>query len=401
MQYYHKALSGATSNAGCPLILKKPGSWDKLTLLSDDDIMRVNMHRTVWMKSGFLFLLPLCLILTACHTPSAHYDPAKPPEPYMRVTRMTNGAVSLDIAVREFHSTKHRPTIYLVAASHLGQPEFYTQLQSRLDTSGLVLFEGVRAGEDRPDAAVRKMPKRDPGEYSLQADLAKSLGLQFQLDAIDYERPNFQNSDLTITQIAAILNPPPPPGARKGPPTAEQEDSGAAQFEELISAMDGSGFMGNVLQVALKFIGSSEKMRALVKLAFIETMGSLDGDMSNLEVPSPGLKELLQVLIQKRNHAVLTDLQAVLAEKHPPKSIAIFYGAAHMMDMETHLRDDLGYQPVATQWVQAFGVDPDKSGLSKADILMIKGIVDWQMKMLKPQAPKDKPAEPALAQPVK
>jgi hypothetical protein len=363
--------------------------------------MNSGMNRIRWWQLNLLLLLTLGL--SACRTPppASQYDPAKPPEPYMRVTRATNGAASLDIVVREFQSAdKHQPKIYLVAVSHLGDEAYYSQLQSLLESTDRVLFEGVRASEERAKPKPRdssapprpKMPKPEAGQYSLQADMAKSLGLKFQLEAIDYERPHFLNSDMTILQISEVLNPSqhqgPPPGtaAKSGRPARPtDEDTGSAQFENLLSAMDGSGFLGKVLQIGLRFIGSSEKMQALVKLTFIEVLGGLDGDLSNLEIPSPGLKELLSVLIQKRNAVVIEDVRAAMHEANPPKSIAIFYGAAHMPDMEMRLRKELNYRPAHDQWFPAFGVDPVKSGLSQADIQMIKGMVDIQMKMLKPQ----------------
>lgn len=364
------------------------------------DFLMSAMTKFQWVKFSLVLLFGISL--TACRsTQVGQYDPAKPPQPYMRITRATNGAASLDIAVREFQPTdKRSPKIYLVAVSHLGEEAYYSQLQNMLENTDRVLFEGVRASAERakpqprdPNSPPRpKMPKPQAGEYSLQSDMAKSLGLKFQLEAIDYERPHFLNSDMTIAQISEVLNPgqhigPPSdaPGNTSRPAPKADEDSGSAQFENLLSAMDGSGFLGKVLQIGLRFIGSSEKMQALVKLAFIEVLGGLDGDLSNLEIPAPGLKELLNVLIDKRNAVVIEDVRAAMHEANAPKSIAIFYGAAHMPNMEMKLRNDLGYRPVQDQWFQAFSVDPVKSGLSQADIQMIRGMVDIQMKMLKPQ----------------
>lgn len=343
--------------------------------------------------SKMLWLL-LLLPLTACQSPRVQKAPPAPPQPYMRVTHDNNGAASLDIVIREFHAPKKKmPVIYLVGVSHIGDEAYYQNVQNRLEAMDLVLFEGVRASEERAKARPhdpngpppRKMPKREAGEYSLQAELAKSLGLSFQLDAIDYERPHFLNSDMTITQIAEVLNPGKkivPPGS--GVPLKPEPDSGAEQFQNLMSAMDGSSFMGGVIQMGVKLIGSSTKLQTLVKLSFIEMLGSLEGDISRLEMPSPGLKELMQVLIEKRNQTVMNDLQAAIAEKNPPKSIAIFYGAAHMPDMETRLETEFGYRPVKDEWLQAFDVNPEKAGVTPAEVQLIKGVVDWQLKMLKP-----------------
>lgn len=349
-----------------------------------------------WQKMLWLLML---VPLTACQSPRVQ-TPVTSPQPYMRVTREANGAASLDIVIREMRApSKKAPAIYLVGVSHIGEAAYYETVQERLETMGLVMFEGVRASEERakpkahdPNAPPpRKMPKRAGGEFSLQADLAKSLGLSFQLDAIDYERPHFLNSDMTIAQISEILNPPPPPGAKgKMVPANPDEDTGAAQFNNLMSAMDGSGFLGGVIQMGVKFIGANTKLQTLVKLSFIEVLGSLEGDISRLELPSPGLQELLHVLIEKRNRVVMDDLQATLAEKTPPKSIAIFYGAAHMPDMETRLQTEFGYRPVKDEWLNAFGVDPVKAGVTPAEIQLIKGVVDWQLQQLKQLKPAGK-----------
>lgn len=352
------------------------------------------MKKQTFTRLMSTFWLLLLLPLTACQTTRVETTPVTPPKPYMRVTREANGAASLDIVIRQLHSSKkHSPVIYLVGVSHIGDTAYYETIQKRLEASELVLFEGVRASEERAkprprDASVPpapKMPQRAAGEFSLQAELAKSLGLAFQLDAIDYERPHFLNSDMTITQIMEVLNPPPPPGAVSvAAPANPDADSGGAQFENLMAAMDGSGFLGGVIQMGVKLIGSSAKLQTLVKLSFIEMLGSLEGDLSRMEIPSPGLKDLLRVLIEKRNHVVMDDLRAALAEKQPPKTIAIFYGAAHMPDMETRLQTELGYRPVQDEWLKAFSADPAKAGVSPAEVQMIKGVVDWQMKMLKP-----------------
>jgi hypothetical protein len=86
------------------------------------------------------------------------------------------------------------PVIWLVGVAHLGTPEYYGGLQRRLDAQTSVLFEGV-GGEQLTQGA-----KLDT-EGGLQSQLAKALGLVFQLDAIDYQRPNFHNSDMTPERL--------------------------------------------------------------------------------------------------------------------------------------------------------------------------------------------------------
>ena len=86
------------------------------------------------------------------------------------------------------------PVIWLVGVAHLGTPEYYGGLQKRLDAQTSVLFEGVGADQ------LTKGAKLDT-DSGLQSQLARALGLVFQLDAIDYQRPNFHNSDLSPERL--------------------------------------------------------------------------------------------------------------------------------------------------------------------------------------------------------
>ena len=53
----------------------------------------------------------------------------------------------------------------------------------------------------------------------------------------------------------------------------------------------------------------------------------------------------MRVLLEDRNTIVFRDLRKVLKDKNPPKKIVVFYGAAHMPDLEKRLVEKLGFQP--------------------------------------------------------
>ncbi|HXI52060.1 MAG TPA: hypothetical protein VNH84_11160, partial [Candidatus Saccharimonadales bacterium] len=197
-------------------------------------------------------LLALLVLLGAagCATrsgssPAASTPPpsAAPPAPYMRVAHPDSNTVALQIAVRRFVPAGRRgPPIWLVGASHVGESNYFGELQKQLDRTGLVLFEGV--------GAKSKKMRFDPAEQtSVQHSLAASLGVLFQLEAIEYDRPNFRNSDLTIAQLQALM--------RNRPTEAGGGGSGAQELEDLLQVMDGSSFVGALLQAGLKIIASS------------------------------------------------------------------------------------------------------------------------------------------------
>jgi hypothetical protein len=297
----------------------------------------------------------------------------------------------LQIAVRKFVPAKHHgPAVLLVAVCHIGDKAYYHTLQQLLDRQTLVLFEGVNAGshprrvrgpvapasadsDDTPSSRTNQPP-------GLQSSLATSLGLVFQLEAIDYDRTNFLNSDLSIEEISRLISGA---GASAGgPPEAERPGRHNASFDYLMQAMDGSSFLGSIARMAMQFLGSNPRLQAITRLMFIEALGQLKGDLATAQGMPPDMQQLIKVLIQARNEAVLKDM--VEESKTVPRSgsIAIFYGTGHMDDMEQRLTRQLHYRPAGETWLTAFSVDLRQTGLTSAQIETLRGLVKWQMDQL-------------------
>jgi hypothetical protein len=135
----------------------------------------------------------------------------------------------------------------------------------------------------------------------------------------------------------------------------------------------------------MKLIGSSPKLQAMMKLAMIEMLGRFKGDMSQFQGLPPEFQRLIEILIRARNDVVVKDLQAELKRRSPAKSIAIFYGAAHMEDFERRLTQDLNYRPARDEWFPAFSVDLQKAQVTDSELNFVQSLVDWQMKMLEQQ----------------
>jgi hypothetical protein len=295
------------------------------------------------------------------------------PLPYMRVTRSESDTVSLEIALRRFVSTNGSgPTIWLAGASHLGESNYFAALQMFLDAQPLVLFEGVGAGS-------KKFRHESPDDGGIQNTLAGSLSLAFQLNAIDYDRPNFRNSDLTLAKLEQLF---------AGESAAKQERAGATsaganeEFNELLGIMDGSSMLGALLHAGVKFLGSTPRLRAMTRLMLIETLGELKSDLSQMKGAPPELQKLLAVIIQERNKVVIDDLRTQITAAAPPASIAVFYGAGHMADFEKRLVDDLHYCPAGEVWLRAIAVNPRGAGLADSEVATMRSFIQWQMQLL-------------------
>jgi len=293
----------------------------------------------------------------------------EPAASYMRVVHPDADTVSLQVALRSFVPMRSRgPEIWLMGASHVGESNYFASLQRHLDGMALVLFEGVGASSKRWQADAEE-------PSSLQYNLAASLGLAFQLRAINYDRAHFRNSDLTISQLQGLM--------RAGAETGGNQEGGE-EFEQLLQVMDGSSFLGALLDVGLKFIASSPKLREMTKLVLIETLGGFQGDLAQVRGLPPGLQQLLNVIIQERDKAVLKDLAKEIRSPHPPPRVAVFYGAGHMADLERRLRSELEYRPHAQHWLTAISVNTRRAGLSPSEVETLRGLIRWQLEALQP-----------------
>lgn len=194
----------------------------------------------------------------------------------------------------------------------------------------------------------------------IQTKLARAMGLKFQLAAIDYTHPSWRNSDLSIDEVEKKL-----------------EESGASG-DALFKMLDGSSFASKVLGFLLGFVEHNPELSLTVKVMMVEVLAHADDMMSMVGKQAKGMDTLMKVIVQDRNQEVLKDLAAASAEKPAPKSIALFYGAGHLPDLEQHLTDE-GYTYANTQWFTAINADLNSVPGMKAQATQIRKMIKAQL----------------------
>ena len=331
-----------------------------------------------------LFLtVPLALFTLVAASCATRPKPAAeaPPQRYLRTVTDTNGTVALEVAVRSFALRHGRgPVVQLVGVTHLGTTNYYADLQRFLNAQPLVLFEGI-------GATNKQFRMRGDRGFSLQDELAGALGLEFQLNAIDYSGANFRNADLSLAQLNAIFS------RETNAPAGTRAVSGQAEFSQLIQTMEGTGLFGGLARIGISLISASPRLQAAMKVALIETLGALPDDLSQSPAMTPGLRHLVAVLIEERNRNVVAALQTAVRAKPRPASVAVFYGAGHMADLERRVRATLHYRPTSERWLTAFAVNPRKAGLSDWELELTRRMVRQELESLQPRtnAPAAKP----------
>ncbi|MGI9177502.1 MAG: hypothetical protein ACR2IT_06560, partial [Pirellulales bacterium] len=133
---------------------------------------------------------------------------AKPLE-FLRLVRDDEKApVSLDTAIVEYQGVAARAgrretlQVDLVAAVHVGGAGYYETLDRLFADYDAVLYELVAP----PNARVPKPGRKPAGAIgSAQQSLKSALGLEFQLESIDYTADNFVHADLSPKEFDAAM----------------------------------------------------------------------------------------------------------------------------------------------------------------------------------------------------
>jgi len=286
---------------------------------------------------------------------------------FMRYDGYDDIAGDMEIAVREYERPGSGSKIRLVGVIHIGDLEYYQTLQKEeLDTSDVVLFEGVKfEGQEEQEEAAKKAP--DIG--GLYEAMSQLLGIGFQKDGIDYKSKNFVHCDVTL---------------KPGDPLFQQVDpeqiAQASQMIQPIVMMKGmlsGGQDPRRLEDALKHgmvnmmamqMGGMDQKDAAKKAAEMMGRGGEENDpmakraekaMEQLKKIGPAMPgmdpAMMTEILDKRNDYVLAQLKARLDADGDAKkqTIAVFYGAAHNQGLEAEMLN-WGYKPVETRWYKAW-----------------------------------------------
>lgn len=246
------------------------------------------------------------------------------------------------------------------------EPEAGSKVPYRLISRGA---DGAPGGEgDDADIIVEGKPGPARGmeeDDGIQARLARALGLVFQKDGMDWDRPHWRNSDLSIDQVMDRLD--------------EQGASGGPIF----SMLDGTSMMARLGGFMLRMVERSPTTQAMIKLMLIEMLGGSEDLMAVMGTQA----DLMRVLIDERNKVVIEDLRRIMAQEPEVQTVGIIYGAGHLPDLEMRLERDLGFEPVRDEWHGAITVDLNEAGIAPSQARqmrqMIRRSIDAQMRQMR------------------
>jgi len=222
-------------------------------------------------------------------------------------------------------------TVDLIGAIHIGDPAYYAKLNEMFKSYDALLYELVAP----PGIDINAEVAERKGLLSkTQVGLTRLLDLSFQLDEIDYGQPNFVHADLTPSELRQSMQ--------------ERDESLYVYFWR--------AFFASVNEYAKDPLGLKDwqLLSGMLNAADGNSLKTMMAyEMTNLDSVQDILGEDSDsAIVGARNARVIEVLRGQLDAGS--RRIGIFYGVAHMPDLEERLLKDLGLSYEKTTWIDAW-----------------------------------------------
>ena len=261
--------------------------------------------------------------------------------------------------------------VELIGAVHIADANYYKLLTEIFKGYEALLFElvdgqslkesveGKPKGKIRSSANSKPADPIHPSENSKPADstgdeviekesnpafailrlMMQGLGsyfrLQYQTDGIDYHTKNFVHADVSLAEFQRLQE--------------EKGESFAAMFQKALQAEFNRGKKKGEEptggQMLLALLGDSSG----IKIAMARMLGKAESIGADLGFGPDS------VIVGERNRVALETFDREV--KAGRKNMGIFYGAAHLPDME-HRLEGRGFHRTSERWVTAWDIKP-------------------------------------------
>lgn len=287
-------------------------------------------------RSVLLALTLVCLLFTPC--------PAHPEEgasDFMRMERNPSGDItSLDTSVVRYRGVSpysaNLVEVDLISAVHIGSADYYDQLNALFKRYDALLYELIAP----KDHEIRMATPSASPLSKLQLGITNLLGLEFQLDRVDYTAANFVHADLSPEEFTASMR--------------ERGETIGSMLLKLLTSPE--------------LLEDSQRSQAN-QVVMLFTLIQKDSPERRLRLRRLLAKELQEVerftnaingeegstILTARNDRAL----AVLKEQieSGKRTFGIFYGGAHMPDLAEKLRRDFNLTSADTTWITAWPLE--------------------------------------------
>ena len=249
---------------------------------------------------------------------------------------------SLQTAVVSYESPQ-KVKVDLVGAIHIADKAYFEALNTRFKSYEAVLYELVGPSiEERKKPEVMKEAQKLQWVGQLQTMMKDALKLTGQLEGIDYQAKNFVHADMNMSQFTKTQDK-----KQESFLTLYLKASQAqkAANEKRGVSSDAAGMIMLLKIMTMK--DSSTELKRMIAQEF----DSVEDIMAGIESGDG------TVLVGERNRVALEVMNKEITTGK--KRLAIFYGAAHLADMEQRLLKQ-GFKRTQIEWLKAWDLPKEK-----------------------------------------
>lgn len=220
----------------------------------------------------------------------------------------------------------------LVGVVHIGEKDYYKEFNEQFKAYDSLLYELVA-----PKGT--KIDKRDDSGLNpvaaLQKGMMSMLGLQFQLDHIDYNATNFVHADMSPEEFAESMS--------------KNNESVMKILFRTIGMSAAMSNQGNDTEMLRALMASGKERIFRLRRAAAKQLIQMDVGMSIWEGDNGS------TIITHRNAKAMEVLKEQIDAGK--RKVGIFYGAGHLKDMEQRLLKDFDMEPGQPKWQRAWKLE--------------------------------------------
>jgi hypothetical protein len=322
---------------------------ERMPFSSVGKFMPIRSYSAILAASFIVPLLPVLSLQSLKAQEQKEESPSKTSD-FIRMTKSEDGQpLSLDTAVVSYVNADRSLTVDLIGAVHIGEGSYYDELNQLFDRYDVLLYELVA-----PEGTVvnAEAGRNSNNPISMLQNATKNfLGMESQLDRIDYSKKHFVRADMTPDQIAAKMQERGENMLTLALSALTEAMRAQAQSAKEPNSKQSAAAEMNLFQM----LQNPQQTKLMMAEQFVGTE-SLDQALGG---------SLNQLLVVDRNTEALKVLQKTVDEG--VKKIGIFYGAAHLPDFERRLLADFQLTKDSTQWVKAWDLTSTEDETNPTD----------------------------------
>jgi hypothetical protein len=231
---------------------------------------------------------------------------------------------------------EYKQYVDLVGAVHIGDHNYYRDLNRRFRKYDAVLFELV-APEGTEVPRGRGTSNSHP-LGALQNGMKNMLEVEHQLEQIDYTADNMIHADLSPAEFFESMG--------------KRDESFAQMYFRMIGAsmaqQSRQAAQGESADADLMAAMFSKDRPRMLKIAMARQFENMEQLLTSMAGPNGS------TLITERNKRALDVLEEQLDDG--VTRIAIFYGAGHLAEMNDQMAERFELKPVSVEWLEAWNL---------------------------------------------